>query len=362
MGSIGTSGNTAYDAATKTFSVSGAGSDIGLNWDSFQFAWAPATGDLTFATKILALSAPNTVTRAGLMLRENGEANSAFVGVFITGGGSAQMVSRPVLGQNATVTAGSAVTLPVYVKLRRANNIITAFYSNDGLQWSALGSTEVGWAATVRAGVAVSSKDRAQVATLRAEAPTLSSAVDVSTVSGLQLYDVGATNVAATASVDGSGKIALSGSGYMLPGTAREGLALLAKHNGAACAISTQVLPPRASAPLRSGVVMRETLADNGRFASLTLDDLGRVVFEYRTSPGNFAVSKTFGETTRHLLLDRNGSTITAMVSDDGLTWRSIAAIGLSFPTDPLVGLETVSVSPVTAVTADFDGFEVVNH
>lgn len=362
IGLIGVTGNTAYDSASKVFSVSGAGTDIGLNWDSFQFANTTVSGDVTFSTKISSFAAPNTSSRAGLMLRVGNEANSAFAGVFITGGGTMQMVYRSALGANATVTSGKTMSLPVYVKIRRAGSVITTFYSADGNTWSTLGSVENSWATSLRAGIAVTAKDKTRLATLRTEAPALALSAETSTADGLTLFDIGASNFASSASSTSAEQISLSAAGSFLPGTARESIALLARRNGKPAAISTNVLPPRSSAPLRSGLAIRESLADSSRFASLSMDQLGRVVFEYRASNTAFAVSKTLTETARHLLLDRNGSTVTAMVSNDGQTWRKVGSATLNFATDPYVGLETVSATSTSPVTADFDAFDVVTH
>ncbi|PTY05427.1 hypothetical protein DB347_13680, partial [Opitutaceae bacterium EW11] len=361
VGTVGVAGNTNYEATSGVFSISGAGSDIGGTVDAFQFAAAPVSGDTQSTVKIESFAVANSTARAGLMLRESTTANGIFAGVLVSGSGSVQFVRRTITGGAALVTAGKTLPFPIYLRLNRVGSIFTAWYSSNGSTWATLGSVEFSMASSARMGLAVSSKSISQLGVIRASAPSLD-AGSSTTLSGLTVFDIGASNANASASASGN-QISLTGCGDFVPGAARESLALLGKKNAVNLAIATQVLPFRAGTlPSRAGLTIRESLSDNARMASLCIDSQGRVVFEYRTSPGGFAVTTTFNETARHLLLDRVGKVITAMVSDDGNTWRTIATTSIRYSQATYIGLVTASSQASTPVTADFDGFEVVTH
>jgi regulation of enolase protein 1 (concanavalin A-like superfamily) len=362
VGNVGVAGNTVYDGGTKTFTISGAGQEVSSLADAFHFVSNDVTGDVELVTKVLSFASANLNGKAGLMLRDSTAPESSFIAISITPNGNVQLSRRVLAGAGTAVTAGQSLTFPVWLKLTRTGATVNALYSKDGSSWATLGSTEVTLANTLKAGLAVNSASNSSLAVLKAESPAVATAGAIASYSGLTTFDVGASAFAATAAQSGN-TFSLSGAGYLIPGTSREGLAYLGRKNFNFGAISTRVNAPRpGTVPLRAGLMMRELLYDTSRYASLSLDSSGRVVFEYRTHPGSFAIVRTFNETARYLLLDRNGSMLSAMVSTDGVNWRTIASTAMSFRQRPYIGLYVIGPNPSAPVTADFDGFDVVNY
>ena len=273
------------------------------------------------------------------------------------------MVYRTIIGAGAITVNGQVAALPVYLQLSRVGTIVTAAYSSDNVKWSTLGSADMSLPDTAKAGLAVTSGNTAQLATLRASAPSMNANAAANTLGDLQVFDVGASPISASATGSEQTTLSVSGEGYVLAGTSHEGLALVGKRN-LDCAISTNVLPARAGTlPARAGLTFRESLADNARQVTLALDATGHAVFEYRTAPGAFAVSKNLSTiSARHLLLDKKGSTLTAMVSTDGNAWTTVGTVTIAFSGTPYVGVEAISTSSSNAVTVDFDGVDIVNH
>jgi hypothetical protein len=362
VGLTGVAGNTAYDGNAQIMSVSGAGSDIGGSADGFQFASTAANGDLTITAKISSFGASNPGSRGGLMVRQDSAANSAFAGIFVTGANTVQFVGRSTGGANAFAAISQNVTLPIYLKVRRSNNTVTGYSSTDGVNWDPAGSIEVSLNANAQVGLAVSAKDVTRLSTLRSSVPALSNSANAIMVSGLEVYDVGATNVTANAIVDGSGKISLVAAGYYAPSSIREAGAIAGRTYAVDGAVSTYVYPARGVAAARSGITLRESLSENARFVSVALDSLGRTVVEYRASPGLPPLSRTFSDNSRHLLIDRTGPYIVVMDSADGVSWKKLAALNLFFAQAPYAALETIGANPNSAATADFDGLDLVNH
>src|SRR5439155_23706631 len=59
VGATGLAGSTRFDAASRTYTVSGAGMDIFAGTDAFQFAARAVTGDTTLVARLAAERATN---------------------------------------------------------------------------------------------------------------------------------------------------------------------------------------------------------------------------------------------------------------------------------------------------------------
>lgn len=360
IGTVGAAGSSVYTSGA--YSVSGSGADITGTQDSFEFVSMPISGNSVLSTRITGFTSADSNGTAGLMLRDSSASGAPFAAVVITGSRKVEFVRRTSTGVAATVTAGQTVNLPVYLQIVRNNGIVTATYSSDGTTWSTLGSAEISLRTDLLGGLSVCSHKPGQFAVLTCDAPNVGDGSQPA-YAGLSLYSVGVADLAPSASVSGSASFTLTGAGYFAPGTTLESVSYLARKNFVDAAISTHVKDARPGfPPMRAGLMIRESVVESSRFAALSLNAQGRVVFEYRSSPGAFAVTTTFNETARYLLLDRKGATITAMVSTDGSNWRTLATGRVSFRQDPYLGLFNVSSYPTSVVTSDFDGFDVVNR
>jgi|GEM_PF-2414939 len=362
VGSVATSGVTTYNTAVQAFTLTGAGNGIGGDTDSFYFASAPASGNFAIVTTVNSFTASKTDAVAGIMIRESSTVNAASASIVVTGSGTVKFVRRLATGTTAKIKAGRSVPLPVYLRLTRVNGVISGDYSSNGLDWATLGSVEMSLPDAVRAGLVSASSSKSATTVAQMGAPTITSGIQPTVVGGLQLYDVGPSGAKASASLSNT-TISLAGLGQVLSGTTREGVAYLARHNAADCSIAVNVLPAHLGIPpARAGLVIRESLLDNAPQVTLALNAHGQVVFEYRATSGGFACTQTLNETARRLLLDRRGSVVTAMVSNDGTTWRTVGTARVTFRQDPWIGLATISSWWTTAVTADYTGFSVVSH
>lgn len=362
VGSVTTSGNSAYNSTAQTLTLTAAGSGIGSTSDSFYFASAPVTGNFTIVTRVDSFTAPKTDAVTGLMIRESTAVDALSASILVTSSGTVKMVRRLSSSSFAKVRAARGISLPVYLRLSRTNGVISGDYSSNGVDWATLGGAEMSLADSARMGLVSASSSKAVTAVAQMSVPIITLATQPNLVSGLQLFDVGASGIMATASLSGT-TLSLSGLGQISSGATREGTAYLARHNTLECTVSTRVLPVHLGIPpARAGLMMRESLLDNAPHVTLALNAHGQVVFEYRATSGGFAFSQTSSETGRYLLLDRRSNIITAKVSDEGVTWRTVGTAKVTFRQDPWIGLTAASSWWTTAVTVDFSGFNVVNH
>lgn len=362
VGPVTTSGSNTYNSTAQTISLTAAGNGIGSTSDSFYFASAPATGNFSIVTKLDAFTASKTDAVAGLMIRESTAADAPSASIVVTSSGTVKLVRRLSSSTTAKVKAARKVSLPIYLRLTRSNGVVSGDYSSNGVDWLTLGGAEMNLPDSVRMGLVSASSSTSATSVAQMSVPTITLGTLPTVVSGLQLLDVGTSGMMSTASLSGT-TLSLSGLGQISSGATREGAAFLARHNTLECSITTRVLPVHLGIPpARAGLMMRETLLDNAPQATLALNAHGQVVFEYRATSGGFAFSQTSSDTARYLMLDRRSNIITAKVSDDGQTWRTIGTAKVMFRQDPWIGLTTISSWWTTAVTVDFSGFNVINH
>ncbi len=150
-------GNAAFDLTSHNFTVSGAGTGIGVAaTDQFNFNSTNLSGNGTVIAEINSQSSGNSAAEAGIMIRNSTATNAAFAAVELTPAGNVDFLWRTTGG-----TLGSAIvtgqTGPLWVKLVDAGNSFTAFYGFNGANWTQIGSAQsISMGSSILAGLAVS--------------------------------------------------------------------------------------------------------------------------------------------------------------------------------------------------------------
>jgi YD repeat-containing protein len=140
-----------------TIVVNGAGADVWNASDSFQFDSQALSGNGTITARVVSQTNTNAVAKAGVMFRETLAAGSANVFMELTPTSGSVMQSRAATNAASTSVHGTAVAAPYWVRLTRAGNTFTGFISVDGVTWTQVNQVTVPMAATVYAGLAVTS-------------------------------------------------------------------------------------------------------------------------------------------------------------------------------------------------------------
>ncbi len=110
----------------------------------------------------------------------------------------------------------------------------------------------------------------------------------------------------------------------------------------------------------KAGVMLRESLTANSPHVLLDVLPDGRVELLSRSAAGGSTVSLAPGVTQARpawLRLVRSGTTVTAAVSADGATWRTVGSVTMG--TAAYVGLAVTSHNTGTRNTATFDNVSV---
>lgn len=127
--------------ANGGFEIQASGSDIWGTVDAFHYVYQEVTGDFDASVRIADLQGVNWWTKAGLMVREDLDANSAELFV----------VATPANGENAFQAAGRATkggdsteigdrVRPVaypngWMRVQRTNSVLSLYASTNGTDW-----------------------------------------------------------------------------------------------------------------------------------------------------------------------------------------------------------------------------------
>ena len=170
-GDVGTpdiAGDATFDVSTGTFTVRGSGDDIWNAADSFHFVYKSLIGDGTITARVTSETYTDYWAKAGVMIRETPDANSAYAFMLSSAGGtgSFQYRSPPAPVQDPYDTYGPA---PLWVRVTRTGDNFTGFISYDEVpsdgSWIETASANIPMAAGVYAGLAVTSHNNTAVNT-----------------------------------------------------------------------------------------------------------------------------------------------------------------------------------------------------
>jgi regulation of enolase protein 1 (concanavalin A-like superfamily) len=164
VGDVGVSGQAEPIAGDEVV-VRGAGTDIYSTSDSFHFLYTEMEGDGTIVVRVQDVEFVDQWTKAGVMMRAGLEPDAPNVFVHLSPTSGTVMQVRSVAGA-LTDEAGydHQVRPPQWLRLERSGSTFRGSYSSDGAAWVSLGEARVDLPEGVLIGLAVTSKDRTQLA------------------------------------------------------------------------------------------------------------------------------------------------------------------------------------------------------
>ena len=166
-----------------TYTMTGSGTDITGPADEFHFAYKMLTGAGSIVARVESIQNTNDWAKAGVMIRETLEPESAHAMAFVTPAQGVVYEYRIATGADNIGAAGqeTGITAPHWVKVERSiSGTFTASHSTNGTTWQALGLPQnIQMSANVYIGLALTSHDAA----LTCEA-VLSNVTTTGTVSG----------------------------------------------------------------------------------------------------------------------------------------------------------------------------------
>ena len=126
-----------------TYTMTASGTDIWDASDEFHFAYRQITGAGTIQTQVLSVSHVDGWAKAGVMIRDSLDADSAHAMMAVTPENGVWFGLRAAAGQSSVSTKQVDIAAPQWVKLERSvGGLVRAYYSADGNTWTLLGTPE----------------------------------------------------------------------------------------------------------------------------------------------------------------------------------------------------------------------------
>jgi regulation of enolase protein 1 (concanavalin A-like superfamily) len=258
-------------------------------------------------------------------------------------------------------SSGPSGTSPGWVRLVRAGDEISAYYSTDGSSWSLVDSDSISLPATVYVGLAVTSHNNDTSATARFTGVAAQGYTGHAPLpSGWTNRDVGGPAVAGTASLT-NGTFSVTAGGADIWNQADQFQFVYRVMEGDA-EIIARVASVSASDPwAKAGVMIRGSLASGSPHASMFATGASGWAFQRRASNDGWSShsSGPSGTSPGWVRLVRTGDQISAYYSTDGSSWSLVDSDSISLPGTFYVGLAVTSHNDSASATARFTGVSV---
>ena len=134
--------------------------------DEFHYAYMQVSGDYVIIAKVESITNTNAWAKAGVMIRQSLDANSAHVMTCLTPGSGVSLQHRAIAGDISTNDVNTTpLNAPYWVSLTRQGDSFSAGYSPDGSTWYPLGFTTVTMTNPIYIGLALTSHNAAATCT-----------------------------------------------------------------------------------------------------------------------------------------------------------------------------------------------------
>jgi len=147
-----------------TFTMTGSGADIwnvnAVEADEFHFAYKMLTGPGSIVAKVESVDETNAWAKAGVMIRETLNSDSAHATMVVTPASGVSFQRRPSTGGTSLDTTTGEITAPYWVKVDRdLSGNFTAYHSANGSTWTMQGTEIIPMGSNVHIGLALTSHD-----------------------------------------------------------------------------------------------------------------------------------------------------------------------------------------------------------
>jgi hypothetical protein len=366
VGQVGAAGGATHNGFLRdgqAFTVSGAGADIWGTSDAFHFVWQPMTGDFSIDTIVDSLQHTHAWAKAGLMIRADAtDPMSVHASIIVSPSKGVAYQRRAVRGGTSANTQGPLIAAPVWLRMTRQGNLITALYRKHATDaWTTLGRQIIdGLDASVDVGLPVTSHVYGTLATAKF------SGVFLAPLPSFSVYRIGGAT--GSANWDGTNYTA-HGSGSDIWGTA-DSFVFLAMPMGDSQQITARVRSiGNTNAWAKAGVMIRESTAAGSKHAMAIVSPGKGIAMQYRgTTNGPSASAVPInGAAPVWLRIRRSESstpgapaTFQASYSTDRMLWRLLSnSISFTMAHDGLIGIAVTSHSAGVETTAVLDDIRI---
>jgi TolB protein len=143
-GTVLHAGSVVYDAAKRSYTISGSGENVWATADAFQFVWKKMEGDFTLTADISVLGqGGDPHKKAMLMARQSLDADSAYADVALHGVGLTSLQSRDAKGAD-THEIQSNISAPKRLRLQKYGDEFTMWLAGEDGKFQFRGRLDAG--------------------------------------------------------------------------------------------------------------------------------------------------------------------------------------------------------------------------
>lgn len=329
------------------FEVQAAGRDIYGNEDEFHFVSQSLNclkGEIT--ARIKSFDAQHPWAKAGIMIRENKQANAKYAMMTLTKERGVRFMARTTPG-GSTRLSNPLQTTDQTLRLVRDGDFFYGYILDTLGNWQLISTLKIIMDAEVSIGLALTAHDTSQIAQASFDQVniTCENTACPTLLEGWQSQDIGAVELSGQACFeDDLFRIQASGKNIMgnedqfhfvyQAWNCQEG-EIIAKLEGFS----------NSSNRARAGLMIREDTTAQSKNVAVLLQPTGRARFQYRPEIGGNTQSTILdNQTSTFLRLVRRGNTFIGYLLDSSNTWQAIDSVALEMSTQAYVGIAASSV------------------
>lgn len=143
--------------AGSMITVAGSGTAIWQGRDQFHFMYLPISGNCEIKARALSHPYFYFAGKAGIMIREKLTTSSSHAFVGMEPGGQNSHSVMHIEGQTYSSSGHSVGLVPYWLKLTRANNVLTGYVGPDGQTWTQIDQRTINMGQNVYIGFAICS-------------------------------------------------------------------------------------------------------------------------------------------------------------------------------------------------------------
>ena len=182
-----------------TFTLTAGGADLWGSSDSFHYVYRELSGDGEIVARVVSVEGAHEHAKAGVMIRETLDADSAYADVILHANGLVAFQRRAAAGAATSSTEASTVSAPYWVKLVREGSLFTAYASPDDQAWTFVGSATIPMASSVFIGLAATAHHNGTLATATFDQVIVAHGVAAAAVASSDIARLQALHASSTA-------------------------------------------------------------------------------------------------------------------------------------------------------------------
>jgi glucose/arabinose dehydrogenase/PKD repeat protein len=375
-------GTADYSASNKTFYIDGAGADIAGSNDQFHYVYQTLNGDGTIVARVRYQTESSPWAKAGVMIKQSTTAGSSYVDALVTPDVSPNTPNingvgctpdgclsplppiTPAVGNGVRMQynftgSKTATNLAGYsspnkwLKLQRTGNTFTSWESTDGNTWTQIGTTSVTMNGPATIGLFVTSHNIGQYSSVAFDNVQVTTPANNPLPSPWVDTDVGSPAIGGSASY-ANGVFTVNGAGTDIYGTNDQFHYVYQPVNGNGTLIARVSSQTNTSSNAKAGIMFKQSTTAGDPYILITITP-GTSSFKIQYNFNGSIGGGTYTFPNAWMKLTRVGTTFTAYVSADGVTWTQIASKSLNISTNATAGLFECSHNSSALGTATFD-------